>query len=661
MLNKLKITYLFESTTLWGGNKVGFEQAEALSEIGHDVTILSKDTGPTWYKLSLPVIQVSNFDSTTIPDSDIIVGTFWTTIRAAHESKKGIFVHLCQGYEAANKELLHLKHKIDEVYSYNIPKLTVSPHLNSFLKDRFHAETYYIGHMLNRDIFYPSEHYMKGSFSFKSLKKIIHSFKTNREEKQFNPLKILVVGPFEADVKNIATTLKGISLVEKRFKLSIKLIRVSQFPLTHDEEIIRKPDVYHFHVPYHNMGEIYRNADVFISMSKEAEGFGLPAMEAMGCGIPTILSKISSYTSFDETPDYALFVESSDYESLAEKISEISQNRSLREKLIEQGLTVADKFTKEKVVDRLNNAFETILNKNKLSKIKKTWNDYHNIQKSKPQMFWWDSSVIMEHCQKLVTGDPEMNIYQFLKKEFVMKPLEKGLSICSGSGEFERGVLDNNICSSIDAYEIAEERVKEGIRVAQEKNYAINFYIEDVNRAIFKNNYYDIFFSWAALHHIENLEGVCENVRNALKDGGLVVVQEFVGPNQFQWTDKQIEIANQVLHILPERLRINPKTGEVITHVERPTIEYMNSTDPSEAIRARDIIPILNKFFVIKTIRYFGGSFYNILFNGIIGNFSHDDEKDVALIKMILLMEEILTKENILDNDYVVIIAEKRG
>ncbi|MBE9573405.1 MAG: glycosyltransferase [Proteobacteria bacterium] len=95
--------------------------------------------------------------------------------------------------------------------------------------------------------------------------------------------------------------------------------------------------------------------------SKEAEGFGLPAVEAMACGVPTVLSSISSYTSFDENADYSLFVKHSDPESLADAIAEIFNNRPLREKLVGRGLNVAAKFTRENVLNRLNRSFESIL------------------------------------------------------------------------------------------------------------------------------------------------------------------------------------------------------------------------------------------------------------------------------------------------------------
>ncbi len=42
------------------------------------------------------------------------------------------------------------------------------------------------------------------------------------------------------------------------------------------------------------------------------------------------------------------------------------------------------------------------------------------------------------------------------------------------------------------------------------------------------------------------------------------------------------------------------------------------------------------------------------------GNFNHNDEKDVALIRLIVLIEKILIEENILESDYAVVIAEKK-
>jgi glycosyltransferase involved in cell wall biosynthesis len=349
----MKITYVTQDTELWGGIAVVFQHLELLSEAGHDAFLTTPTGKPGWYPLKVPIHPIRELDPSLIPSADIVVATSWTTVMPVVRSGKGTAVHLCQGYEGDYKEYAHLKTAIDEAYSCRIPKLTVSRHLNRFLEERFGAETYYVGQALNRDIFHPSRAASRGSFARSRL----NPFAAFRRK----TLKVLVVGPFDVDFKNIATALRGVLLARERYKIPLRLIRVSQFPLSGDEERLIRPDEYHCHVPYSSMGKLYRSADLFVSTSRDAEGFGLPALEAMASGIPTILSTISSYTSFDDPQDYALFVKPEDHEAVAKAISELVHNASLREKLVRRGLEIAGQFTEAKVLTGLIAAFENIL------------------------------------------------------------------------------------------------------------------------------------------------------------------------------------------------------------------------------------------------------------------------------------------------------------
>ena len=138
------------------------------------------------------------------------------------------------------------------------------------------------------------------------------------------------------------------------------------------------------------------------------------------------------------------------------------------------------------------------------------------------------------------------------------------------------------------------------------------------------------------------------------------MAQEYVGPNRFQWTDKQIIIIDRVLKCLPERLRTDPETGNVKDKIERPTIPYMMNTDPSEAVRSSEIIPILKNHFDIRVLKYFGGAIFHPLFDHIMANFDHNKDCEEALIKMILLLERVMVEEKALGEDYAIIVAEKR-
>ena len=345
----MRITYVTESTDLWGGIYVIFQHVELLVKMGHDAFLTTPGSKPGWHTLKAPVYHVPSLDSDSLPSADIMVATYWSTVKPVVESKRGVPVHLCQGYEGNFKELQTQKSDIDMAYSYDIPKLIVAPHLDGFLSRRFKAKTHYVGQMIDKDTFYPLPMSLNDSIN--------------------RPFTILVVGPFESDFKNIAAALMGIKFAKKRLKTPVKLIRVSQLPLSNEERKILQPDEYHFHVPHNEMGEIYREADLFISISKEAEGFGLPAVEAMACGVPTILSRVSSYMGFDETTDYSFFVDGSDPESLAHAIVETCENRALRENLADRGKIVAAKFGEKNLIRRLTDSFAAILDGDGLGSI----------------------------------------------------------------------------------------------------------------------------------------------------------------------------------------------------------------------------------------------------------------------------------------------------
>lgn len=295
-----------------------------------------------------------------------------------------------------------------------------------------------------------------------------------------------------------------------------------------------------------------------------------------------------------------------------------------------------------------------------LHRTKTFWDDYQAEGESAEGTSWWDSPIIVRECQRRISGDAAMDIYRFFKKCLQGRSLETGISICSGSGEFERTLMDNGLCRRMDAYELSEKRVESGRKMAEKHGYNIRFYQEDVNQAVFRPDYYDVFFSWSALHHIKNLEGVIYNARRCLKKKGVLVAQEYIGPNRFQWTHKQLEILNRVLKRLPERLRRDPKTGNVKERITRPTIDHMKNTDPSEAVRSSDIIPVLRKHFNVIILQYFGGAIFQPLFDHIMANFDPENDTEAALIQIILLLERVMVEEKVLGNDYAIIVAEPK-
>jgi|SRR5579862_4793335 len=94
-------------------------------------------------------------------------------------------------------------------------------------------------------------------------------------------------------------------------------------------------------VPEAKLPSLYRGAQALIFPSLY-EGFGLPILEAMGCGIPVVTSNITAMP--EVAGDAALLVDPTSVEQIADAMKRIVSDTSLRDELRERGLLRAAKF-----------------------------------------------------------------------------------------------------------------------------------------------------------------------------------------------------------------------------------------------------------------------------------------------------------------------------
>lgn len=95
---------------------------------------------------------------------------------------------------------------------------------------------------------------------------------------------------------------------------------------------------------------LYRGASVFAFPSLY-EGFGLPVLEAMACGIPVVCSDTSSLP--EVAGEGALLVDPLNADELAGALARALGDRGLRERMVDRGLAQAAKFTWERSARQL--------------------------------------------------------------------------------------------------------------------------------------------------------------------------------------------------------------------------------------------------------------------------------------------------------------------
>jgi SAM-dependent methyltransferase len=158
------------------------------------------------------------------------------------------------------------------------------------------------------------------------------------------------------------------------------------------------------------------------------------------------------------------------------------------------------------------------------------------------------------------------------------------------------------------------------------------------------------------VHHIEDLDGLCRAVRRALRPGGVFHLNEFVGPDRFQWTDAQLDHLNAFCEALPERYR-RLATGQIRPPVERPTIAQMIAADPSEAIRSSAIIETVRRHFRVVELRELGGTLLHAGLTGIIQNFDPAVAEDNAHLQAFFDLEDRLMAEGVIGSDFITLTA----
>ncbi len=104
---------------------------------------------------------------------------------------------------------------------------------------------------------------------------------------------------------------------------------------------------------------LYRAATVFAYPALH-EGFGLPVLEAMACGVPVVASNTSSLPEVTGA-DGALLVDPLDVEALAEAIERLLADDALRVSLRERGLERAAGFTWERSARALWAVYEELI------------------------------------------------------------------------------------------------------------------------------------------------------------------------------------------------------------------------------------------------------------------------------------------------------------
>jgi hypothetical protein len=146
----------------------------------------------------------------------------------------------------------------------------------------------------------------------------------------------------------------------------------------------------------------------------------------------------------------------------------------------------------------------------------------------------------------------------------------------------------------------------------------------------------------------------------SLRPGGYFFLDEYIGPDKFQWPVEQIALINQQIEALPSPWKRSIVDGTAKGAIGRMSVEAIDAVDPSEAVRSSDILRVLALYFDIVDFKGCGGSLLHMLLEGIAGNFAEDDPEAMKYLESLFRLEDELIASGKLHHDFAVIVARRK-
>src|SRR5437867_786775 len=278
-----------------------------------------------------------------------------------------------------------------------------------------------------------------------------------------------------------------------------------------------------------------------------------------------------------------------------------------------------------------------------------------------PETQWVRVPGVAENMNQRATGDPAINWINHsagLLSGFA-KPI-KALSLGCGFGIIERVLRRSDFCQIIHGVDVADNAVESARKTAQAECLdGLTYEVADLNTVQLPAETYDIVYAHAALHHIFQLEHVLDQIRKTLKPGGLLVAYEYIGPSQMQFSRRDVELADTFIKLIPEGYRKLLRRKGIKEEAFRFSLDAMNRSDPSEGIRASEIVPLIASRFEIKHFRYVGGTLLLLIFNEIAGNFNENDAESMRFVDALISLDNFLLDSGVLPSYHVYMACKK--
>ena len=274
---------------------------------------------------------------------------------------------------------------------------------------------------------------------------------------------------------------------------------------------------------------------------------------------------------------------------------------------------------------------------------------------SRVEEIWASHPLVRRYINRQVTGSPDVWPTSWLAERLAGDiPLARTMSIGCGMGQFERDLVTKGIVRHVVGVEISPVCVAEAMRLASEvgQSRQIDYVCADAREELASAHDLDAVLFHASLHHFDRLEELLHLVRQALRPGGYLYIDEYIGPAPAEWSLRDELRWNWHYYQLPRSVR---RVGRI-----RPPINY---DDPTEAVESSGIVPAIERELEILERRDYGGNLLSVIY-GNLRRPTNDPPSpradfDAAVARLIDAESELLERSKRGDSYHAVILARR--
>lgn len=264
---------------------------------------------------------------------------------------------------------------------------------------------------------------------------------------------------------------------------------------------------------------------------------------------------------------------------------------------------------------------------------------------------WWANPKVVSHINKRVCGAPiaglSAGFNRALAQRISGRTIRRAVSIGCGNASKEIRLLEQDLVAHFEVYELSRFRFKQGKAIAKKKGLSdrITFYNKDPFSESLAERF-DLVHWNNSLHHMMDVPQAIRWSYDSLVRGGLFAMDDYVGPDRFQWSTSALEFAQTVRNKLPaEFFEGRAGMAKISRELKRQNPVKMSEVDPSEAADSSRTIDAIEATLLNPEITPTGGAVWHIALSKLLARFDMENPSHTSLLDTLLLLDEMTISE----------------